>query len=100
MRSHCAIVTAFVNGLYRTQWKCSHYAFVTTSPAPMQFILSKNKLQPQSEIIAQCERTFKPRVRMSLNVRVSDVGSVVGVGVVRRITHSVPDHVPILLSVT
>ena len=62
-RSHCAfflIETAIsliaTNGLYRTQWKCSHYATVTTSPAPIQPIISKNKSQLQ---IVQCERTLR-----------------------------------------
>ena len=54
--SHCAfflIATVLpliaTNGLYRTQWKCYHYATVTTSPTP---IVSKNKSQLQ---IAQYE---------------------------------------------
>ena len=44
------------NGLYRTQWKCSHYVTVTTSPTPIQPIMSKNKSQSQ---IVQCERALK-----------------------------------------
>ena len=43
------------HGLHRTQWKCSHYATATTSPTPMQPIVSKNKSQSQ---IAQCERAL------------------------------------------
>ena len=62
-RSHCAffpIANAIhliaTNGLYRTQWKCSHCATATTSPAPIQPFVRKNKSQLQ---IAQCERTLK-----------------------------------------
>ena len=44
------------NGLHRTQWKCSHYATATTSPTPMQPIVSKNESQSQ---IAQCERALR-----------------------------------------
>ena len=47
------------NGLHRTQWKCSHYATATTSPTPMQPIVSKNKSQSQ---IAQCERALTRRI--------------------------------------
>ena len=61
-RSHCAffpIATAIpaiaTNGLQRTQWKCSHYATATTSPTPMQPIVSKNKSLSQ---IVQCERAL------------------------------------------
>ena len=47
--SHCAIATAIsliaTNGLYRTRWRCSYYATATTSPAPMQPIVSKDKSQ-------------------------------------------------------
>ena len=60
--SHCAfflIATAIpliaTNGLHGTQWKCSHYATVTTSPTPIQPIMSKSKSQSQ---IAQCERAL------------------------------------------
>ena len=42
-----AIFLIGTNGLYRTQWKCSHYATATTS---------SSKLQSQSEKkFAQCE---------------------------------------------
>ena len=54
VRSHCVfflIATAInpiaTNGLYRTQWKCSHYASATTSPDPTQPIVSKTKSQSQ-----------------------------------------------------
>ena len=50
-----AIPLVTTNGLYRTQWKCSHYATMTTSPTPIQAIMSKNKLQSQ---ITQCERAL------------------------------------------
>ena len=57
--SHCAFIllaTAIypitTNGLYRTQWKCSHYVTVTTSPGPSQPIISKIKSQSQ---IVLCE---------------------------------------------
>ena len=50
-----AILLVEVNGLYRIQWKCSHYATATTSLAPFQPIVSKNKSQSQ---IAQCKRAF------------------------------------------
>ena len=29
------LLIACTNGLYRTQWKCSHYATATTSPTPI-----------------------------------------------------------------
>ena len=51
-----AIHLIATNGLYRTQWKCSHCVTATTSPAPVQPIVRKNKSQLQ---IAQCERTLK-----------------------------------------
>ena len=51
-----AIPLVAANGLYRIQWKCSHHATVTTSPAPIQSIVSKNKSQSQ---IAQWERAFR-----------------------------------------
>ena len=61
-RSHCgffSIATVIhlitTNGLYRTQWKCSHCATVTTSPTPIHPIVRKNKSQLQ---IAQCERAL------------------------------------------
>ena len=64
--SHCtffqiliAIPLITTNGLYRTQWKCSHYATATTPPAFTQPIVSKSKLQLQ---IAQCERALRPCV--------------------------------------
>ena len=50
-----AILSITRNGLHRTQWKCSHYATATTSPTPMQPIVSKYKSQSQ---IAQCERAL------------------------------------------
>ena len=40
-RSHCAILLIATNGLYWNQWKYSHYATATTSPAPIQPIVSK-----------------------------------------------------------
>ena len=50
-----AIPSIAANGLHRTQWMCSHCANATTSPTPMQPIVSKNKSQPP---IAQCERAL------------------------------------------
>ena len=62
--SHCTIATATLlvttNGLYRIQGKCSYCMTTTTSPTPMQPIISKNKAQSQ---IAQCEWTLKATVR-------------------------------------
>ena len=39
-----AIAIPFIatNGLYRTQWKCSHYVTATTSPVPVQPIVTKS----------------------------------------------------------
>ena len=55
-QSHCTIANAvplFANsGLYRIECKCSPRATATTLPAPMQLIISKNKLQLQ---IVPCE---------------------------------------------
>ena len=51
-----AILLIATNGLYRTQWKCSHSATATRSPTLMQLIMSKNKSQSQ---IAQCEQTLR-----------------------------------------
>ena len=48
-----AIPLITTNGLHRTQWKCSHYAIVTTSLTPIQPIMRKDKSLSQ---IAQCER--------------------------------------------
>ena len=61
--SHCkffflnvtAIPLVTSNGLYRTQWKCSHYAIAKTLSTPTQPNMSKNKSQLQ---IAQCERAL------------------------------------------
>ena len=53
-----AILLIARNGLYRTQWKCSHYATATTSPSPIYPIVSRNKSQLQSEKNAQCEWAF------------------------------------------
>ena len=50
-----AIPLITTNGLYTTQWKCSHYATATTSPTPIQPIMSKNKSQSQ---IAKCEQAL------------------------------------------
>ena len=57
-----AIPSITRNGLHRTQWKCSHYATATTSPTPMQPIVSKNKSQSQ---IAQCERALNWQVNVA-----------------------------------
>ena len=54
-----AIPHIATNGLYRTQWKCSHCATATTSPASIQPIVSKSKLQLR---IAQCERALTCKV--------------------------------------
>ena len=51
-----AILLIATNGLYRTQWKCSHHATATTS-SPICPIISKNKSQSQSEKM-QCEWAF------------------------------------------
>ena len=63
-----AIPLIATNGFHRTQWKCSHYATMTTSPTPIQPIMSKNKSQSQ---IAQCERALKVfyTVRLQLRLR-------------------------------
>ena len=50
-----AIPSIAKNGSHRTQLKCSYYATATTSPTPMQPIVSKNKLQSH---ITQCERAL------------------------------------------
>ena len=39
-----AILLIATNGLYRTQWKCSHCTTVTASPPPMQTIVSKKQI--------------------------------------------------------
>ena len=48
-----AIPHIAANGLYRTQWKCSHCVTPTTSPSSIQPIVNKNKSQLQ---VAQCLR--------------------------------------------
>ena len=62
--SHCAfffpIATAIsliaTYRLHRTQWQFSPYVTATTSPSPIEPIMSKNKLQSQ---ITQCERALR-----------------------------------------
>ena len=58
-----AIPLVATNGLYRTQWKCSHYVTAIKSPVPIQPIISKNKSQSKSEKNAQCKRAFITRNR-------------------------------------
>ena len=63
VHSHCGIFFLIAtvipliaaNGWYSIDWKCSHYATVTTSPPPMQLIVSKTRSQSQ---IVQCERAL------------------------------------------
>ena len=43
------ILLIVTNGLYRTQWKYSHYVTAMTSPTPVLPIIRKNKSQSQSE---------------------------------------------------
>ena len=62
--SHCAffflnetaIPLIAMNGLHRTQRKCSHCAIAKTSPVDIQPIVSKNKSQSQ---VAQCDRALR-----------------------------------------
>ena len=49
-----AIPLITTNGLYRTQWKCSHYVTRATLLTVVQLIVSKNRSQSQ---IAQCRRS-------------------------------------------
>ena len=61
-----AIPLIATNGLYGTQWKCSHCATATTSPTPIQSIMSKNKSQSQ---IAQCERTLSVSIVIAIYLK-------------------------------
>ena len=60
VRSHCTITTLIplvpTCELYRTQYKYSHFAAATTSTAPIQPIVGKNKSHSQ---ISQCEQALK-----------------------------------------
>ena len=39
-----AILLITTNGLYRSKWKCSHFVTATTSPTPIQPIVSKKQI--------------------------------------------------------
>ena len=63
-----AIPLITTNGLCRTHWKCSYYATATTSPTPIQPIVSKNKSQLQS---SQCEQVLRHNPKFSRNCMIS-----------------------------
>ena len=54
------IIHIATDGLYRIQWKCSHYVTATTSSTPIKPVINKNKSQSQSEKKnAMCERALR-----------------------------------------